>query len=373
MLLRKHIEDKSIVWFKNSNQYVVLENATADILVDLKNGISADEIANKITIDAPKEEILQFINQISTELFIPLTSETKEVSETFDSQIPETSDFKISKFYNINEFVFKVDFKSDLEVYLVHPKFSHLEIDEVATYDFNYQVYTKNDYTSLNVDNEHIGTWHRKDIHYFQGKFSMLIVQHIHKKEEKDWLGVFHASGIGNEQKSLLILGDSGNGKSTSLAILQANGLTCYADDFVPVDAKKQHVYTFPSAISIKRNSLETLLPMYPELKNAAEFNFVTLNKIVRFLTPKTIVFNHNVPCNDFVFIKYQKDSDLNFSKISNIEAFEQLIPDSWLSKEAENVASFLDWFSTINCYQLTYSNNERMVATIKKLLDNDI
>lgn len=73
------------------------------------------------------------------------------------------------------------------------------------------------------------------------------------QKEEDKWLGVFHASAVSNGEKAVLFLGDSGNGKSTSLALLQANGFTCLADDFVPVDAEKRAVYSFPAAISIKR------------------------------------------------------------------------------------------------------------------------
>lgn len=47
----------------------------------------------------------------------------------------------------------------------------------------------------------------------------------------------------------MLFLGDSGNGKSTSLSLLQANGFTCLADDFVPVDANTKKVYSFPAVI----------------------------------------------------------------------------------------------------------------------------
>jgi ABC-type sugar transport system ATPase subunit len=33
-------------------------------------------------------------------------------------------------------------------------------------------------------------------------------------------MGVFHALAVSNQQKTVLFLGDSGNGKSTSLALL---------------------------------------------------------------------------------------------------------------------------------------------------------
>ena len=201
----------------------------------------------------------------------------------------------------------------------------------------------------------------------------MEIIQIIHKKIEDQWLGVFHASAIGNGKKAVLFLGDSGNGKSTSLAILQANGFDCMADDFVPIDLKSQDVFSFPSAISIKKNSLDTLLPMYPELATTAEYHYKRLNKVVRYLKPNNLNNIQNLPCNELVFIKYEKGQSLDFREINKIEAFSKLVPDSWLSPKKHNVNVFLDWFSNVNCYQLTYSDNDQMTQTVTKLFDNEL
>ena len=201
----------------------------------------------------------------------------------------------------------------------------------------------------------------------------MKLVEHIHQKSENEWMGVFHASAISNGKESMLFLGDSGNGKSTSLALLQANNFTCLADDFVPIDVKNQEVFSFPSAISIKKKSLETLLPIYPELGSSAEYNFKRLNKIVRYLTPNNSNYSSHLPCKALIFIKYKKDSDINIKKISNIDAFEQLVPDSWLSPIKQNAETFLKWFSKLPCYQLTYSNNEKMITTVSKIFNDDL
>lgn len=141
----------------------------------------------------------------------------------------------------------------------------------------------------------------------------------------------------------------------------------------MPVDAKTQEVYSFPASISIKKNSLETLLPIYPELKEGKEYHFLRLNKVVRYLKPNNKDFFAHLPCNDLVFIKYVKDSELICEKISKIDAFQQLIPDSWLSPETKNAQIFLDWFENLNCYQLTYSNNQKMIETVSKLFDNEL
>lgn len=373
VLIREEIDGKSIIWFATTNKYIVVEHLVADILISINHKIHFDIISNDLSnsLNIPLKEASNFINDVYINLYKKNTSKEKSAAINF-SEKPVTN-YKALKFYKIGNLIFRIDYQSDFEEYLIHPKFSHLEIPKTENFTKHYQIYTENENTILFENQKFIGVWHRKDIHYFQGKFSMLLVQMMHQKPEDEWLGVFHASGLANDKKAILLLGDSGNGKSTSLSILQANGLTCLADDFVPVDTSKQHVHTFPSAISIKRNSLPVLLPLYPELENTAEFHFKRLQKIVRFLPPNNSDYNLNLPCNDIVFIKYIPNSNLDFKVISKVEAFQQLVPDSWISSNPENVTTFLSWFKHLNCYQLSYSNNNKMVETIKNILNDDI
>ena len=372
--LFKKIEDKTIVWIANSNQYLTLENKTAEILQDLIQHKSIQRISEKLALalSIPTDKAKDFVLAVDKELYKP-NKEITEKSANENNHFEKPTVFQYSKKYLINNFIFLVDYQSEEDLYFVHPKFAHLEINHSQEPDFHYHVFIQNNYTFLLVNETLIGSWHRKEIHYFQGKFSMQLVQDIHKKEEEKWLGVFHASAVSDGKNSMLFLGDSGNGKSTSLALLQANGFTCLADDFVPVDAKKQQVYSFPSAISIKKNSLKTLLPFYPELENSAEYHFKRLNKIVRYLPPNNKDYTTYLPCKALIFIKYIADSDLEINKISNIIAFEKLVPDSWLSTEIENAKTFLDWFSNLPCYEITYSNNEKMIDTVSKIFKDEL
>ncbi|WP_405562696.1 hypothetical protein [Polaribacter sp. Asnod6-C07] len=372
--LYKKIEDKTITWFEDRNEYLILENTTADVLKRLNNGISVKEIALSLSkkLDVPLDKAADFIIHLKKELNDPKKSNKKAIINDY-RDIEKPRNYNFVNYYKVNNVVFKISFLSETELDLIHPKFSHLIIDKTENYENEFEVFINNNFIFLYVNNKHIDSWSHNNVHYFQGKFSMEFIQRIHQKEENEWLGVFHASAVSNEEKSILFLGDSGNGKSTSLALLQANGFTCLADDFVPVDVKKQEVYSFPAAISIKKNSLETLLPIYPELKDGKEYNLVKLNKIVRYLKPNNTNYFAHLPCNDLVFIKYQKDSELTCTKISKIDAFQQLIPDSWLSPKTENAQVFLDWFVNLNCYQLTYSNNKEMIDTVHKLFSNDL
>ncbi len=368
----KDIEDKTVIWFENSNQYVVLEKKAAEIVEQLHQNIPIEAIANSLAkeFDLSLSEALDFVQNLEKNIILPNQNNATDVVSKIDRVIVP-SYFELSKLYKIGTLIFKIDYLSEFELSLVHPKFAHLEIFSEEKIDHHYQVFTANKHTFLYVDNTLIDRWLYEDIHYFQGKLSMQIVQHVHQKPEKDWLGVFHASAVSDGRNGMLFLGDSGNGKSTSLALLQAHNFHCIADDFVPVSAMTQDIYAFPAAISIKKNSLDVLLPFYPELNTSAEYNFTRLKKVVRFLPPHNENSITEVPCKGFVFIKYDKEVDFELTDIPSIKAFEKLVPDSWLSPISDNVNAFLQWFATIPCYKVTYSNNDKMISEVSKLFAN--
>ena len=372
--LYKSIEDKTITWSKSSNDYLILENTTALIFKKLNTGVSIKEIATELAkeLSLPINKTTDFVTDLEKNIdVLKIKKDISLIKEDTTIKIPEK--FEFIKYYKINELIFKVEFQSEYELYLVHPKFEYLEIEDKNIHTHTFTIFCEADFIYFYVEDNFIGAWNKNEVHFFQGKFSMELIQKIHQKEEKEWMGVFHASAVSNGKKSVLFLGDSGNGKSTSLALLQANGFTCLADDFVPIDIYNKEVYSFPASISIKKNSLDTLLPLYPELENSAEYHFKRLNKVVRYLKPNNLDFLSHLPCKDLVFIKYKKNSDLEFDKISKIEAFQQLVPDSWLSPIKENAEIFLDWFASLNCYQITYSENKKMIATVAKIFNDEL
>ena len=372
--LYKIIEDKTIIWFERSNKYLVLENTAAAILKKLNKGMAVLEIATSLSkkIAVPLAQTIDFILDLEKRIYKHKSDiESETAGDSIGVKFPKT--FNYVRHYKVNNIVFKVSYLTERELSLVHPKFIHLVIDNPKKIDYEFDVFTQNKITYLFVEKELIGGWSNKDIHYFQGKLSMQLVQKINQKEEDEWIGVFHASALGNGEKAILFLGDSGNGKSTSLALLQAHGFKCIADDFVPIDLKNLEVYSFPAAISVKKNSLKTLLPLYPELGDATEYNLKQLNKIVRYLKPNNKDFSSHLPCRDLVFIKYKKNTGTSCDKISKIAAFQQLVPDTWLSPRKENAKVFLDWFERVNCYQLTYSDTDQMLAEVAKLFKDDL
>ena len=372
-LLTKTIEDKRYLWLEGTNQYVVLEHEAYSGVEKLINGELAKTIAIHLetTLSVPFEAALKFVKELKERVLnSSITVQEKSIIELSKVTIP--SNFEIITTYRVNSTLIKVSYKGDLEASYIHPKFAHLET-ETADKEIDFKVFTANDKIYLAINNKVKYGWSKEEIHYFQGKFSMEFIQAMYHKEESEWMGVFHASAVSNQQKAVLFLGDSGNGKSTSLALLQKHGFQCLADDFVPVAATNKEVYHFPAAISVKNSSLQTLAPLYPLLNDTKEYHLKRLNKRVRYLPPNYTDTQTHLACKDLVFIKYQKDVALSFSKISKQKAFEQLVPDSWLSPKKENAATFLEWFATLNCYQITYSQTNEMVASVSKIFNNDV
>ena len=368
-MIIKQLENKSIIWFQDTNEYIVVEPLVTEILLLLNNKVEKQQIITQIfnQINIPHQQAENLVSDIEVLLTASQKESVKELTP-----VNKPSPFEVVKYYLINDLIFKINYATNVEASLVHPKFAHLEIKKETTIHHVFEVFSNDSAISFTVDNTLIGTWSLEEVHYFQGKFSMEMVQKIHHKNENQWMGVFHASAVSDGTNSILFLGDSGNGKSTSLALLQANGFTCLADDFVPIDANEKYIHSFPAAVSIKKKSLETLLPLYPSLETAKEYNFENLNKIVRFLPPNTTNYSQRKPCKALIFIKYEPNSGINADKISKLEAFQQLVPDSWLSPLPKNAETFLNWFEKLPCYQLTYSNNEKMVSTVKKIFTDE-
>ena len=97
----------------------------------------------------------------------------------------------------------------------------------------------------------------------------------ISNTTEQDWLGTFHASTISNGKEAIMLIGDSGNGKSTLSTLLITNGFHLVADDLTPMLSENQHVYNFPAAVSIKQGAFDVLRPL---IKNFDSYPSVILN-----------------------------------------------------------------------------------------------
>lgn len=373
-LLIRNLAQQSVVWFKAANAYVLVAPQTAKLIERIGKGLD-----DKALIDWSQKNLKLSKHQSEALLkatfkLIAELNVTKPVIKSALQIADKHQDYAFIKYYKIGNFVVKASFESEALAFLIHPKFDHLSVSETL-FNTEFEVFIQDEQLILKVDNLVVGTWAKNEVEYFQGKFSMCLITQLYGKAESEWMGVFHASALSDGKNSVLFMGDSGNGKSTLAALLMAKGFGLLADDFVPVLAATQQVYYFPAAVSIKESAVKALTAFYPKLDETPQYHFVNLNKKVHYLAPpaKQKDFLKQQTCKAFVFVKYQKNSPLSFEKIASEDAFQQLIPDAWLSPEPKNAEPFLNWFAQMPCYQLNYSNNSLMCQTIKKLFKDDL
>ena len=65
-MLIKQIENKSIVWFQDNNEYIVVEPLVAEILSLLKNNINEKEIINQLfnSMDIPYAKAENLVSDV---------------------------------------------------------------------------------------------------------------------------------------------------------------------------------------------------------------------------------------------------------------------------------------------------------------------
>ena len=72
-ILIKEVASKSIVWFENSNQYLILENATAEIVAHLYCDKSIEKITEDLEkkLSIPYEKAIDFVIDINEQIVQP--------------------------------------------------------------------------------------------------------------------------------------------------------------------------------------------------------------------------------------------------------------------------------------------------------------
>ena len=192
----------------------------------------------------------------------------------------------------------------------------------------------------------------------------------LNQNEESDWLGTFHASTVKKNNNTIVLIGDSGSGKSTFTALLMANGFDLVADDITPILAKDKNVYGYPAGVSIKSGAFDTLNSIIPGFKNLKEVYINPFKGYVKYMpsnNTKNITQGYN--CRTLVYVSYKKDSETKLEAFDLNKALQILIPESWLEPSKTNAKQFMEWLKALKCYKLTYSNYKEAIEKASELV----
>lgn len=95
-LLFKPIEDKTIVWLEQKNEYTVLENTTTQLLEELNKGIEINTIAAELSekMSTPKEACIGFISELEERYFENTHSDQPKAVAIQTIKIPSVLEFQ---------------------------------------------------------------------------------------------------------------------------------------------------------------------------------------------------------------------------------------------------------------------------------------
>jgi hypothetical protein len=307
------------------------------------------------------------------ELGIFLETVNKKEQRNPNNQITvEIPPPKITKHYNFGDANFTVNYSSNALLQHLHPHLEHGSLDTIMDVNTVIDIFEAGNLLYLFNNKFFVGSYEIENFHFLQGKFSMELLTSIYNNTEADWMATFHASTVCNDKEAIMIIGDSGHGKSTLSAILMAHGWDLLADDFTPMLANNQQLYRFPAAISIKKGAFELMSSLFEDFKTLEPKMSSSKPISIKFLPPlqpfKTS--QKNFECHKIVKVKYAADITSELKECTPEDILQTFIPDSWISPQPEHSKGFLNWLGRLKFYELSYSNNEVAITKFKELFE---
>ena len=366
----RNIDGTFLLWFKVSNRYAVVSSSAWTVISiflntkDRSSFFTALDTKHQIK-DAPAQNIFDDISQF----LVDLNSHTLANVEPANS-IPRPK-YRHVQCYKFWETTIKINFETAPIKSIIHPQIAHHKTNLVSTKLDEFDIFQKQDYLYLYKNKNHIGHYKTNAFHLLQGRFALELTNTIHKTQIDNWNATFHASTVTNGQESIMIIGDSGNGKSTLSALLMASGFDLLADDFTPM-YEDMNLYRYPNAISIKKgafNILESKIPRFNSLKTLTN----GLKKInIKYLPQDKNLDSilSNFPCKKVVLVKFDISKPSELLPISIEKILETLIPDSWISPNEKHAVKFMNWLSNIQSFQLSYCDNDFAINKFKELFN---
>ncbi len=359
----------NIIWLQKSNKYISLKSPAFDIFQLLNENTAKDKVYRFLAdnFGFPFEKSQQFVADFEMEI------ERINVIDEKENEPPiswKCSNYTFQPYsthsYHFGKKAFLISFEDiSLEAWL-NPIISHLHSEKENDPAFHFEVFIyegKIVFREKFTDNSSIQP---------ADQIFQQLANKLFDKSDKDWLLKAHASAVTNRKKTILFSGSSGSGKTTLAALLLQKGFELVSDDLVLLD-KKAQAYGFPSAMSVKKGAIKTLLSIYPELADKKEIQ-ISPEKKVRYLnTNSDKTKTDNIyPTNEVVFVKYDPKIDFKLTKLTCSKGIRAYLEQAYITPDPKCAETFLDWAVNASFYNLTYSKPDLAMDAMLKLFENE-
>lgn len=357
-----------LLWYKKSHSFSVVDSNFKEVLdIYFRHNTITDFTTSLIEhgFEEPRTQII--LKDIENYLVNSLFTEDEKFNSHPSLNINERA---ISYHYRFRGFTFTLYFNSKSIVPFFHKALAHLQLlEQPDTTHFSFDFQLTEDNLALFLDQTLIQCVPKSDIHKIQGKFNFCLMNKIYSKSETDWIATLHGCTIAKNDKSIMLVGHSGNGKSTCSAILASHGYELVTDDISSLAADELSIYNNPSAISLKSGSFKWVSKYFKALASIDPVELNSEKGQLKFL-PLPFTTKTNYQCRAIVLVKYAAGETISFIPATLAEILEPLIPDSWISSKEVHAIAFMNWLKMQKLYKLTYSNHKDMIQQIDNLFE---
>jgi hypothetical protein len=380
----KKTGDSHVVWFQESNRWVEFKEPAWFIYCMIEENAPMSKITEQLIVryELPEAEAKRFLQEVSEG--IRESARPSGIVPQGEVENPEYNSYVFNplatRHYLMNNRQLSITFGSALLEYYIHRPLAHLEVKagkretplfelfEVRDDEDKYILrYGKPGAPPAKVFNEPGMLKH---------KLYTEITSYIYELPQEEWMSYIHASAVTNGSEAILLSSSSGSGKSTMAAMMQSamaikkgHGQFFMSDDFVPVDATEKKAHVFPAALSVKQGSFSVISQYYDPADDADSGFNQSSNRQIRYLRPR---FQEDIyrsrPVKAIVFLKRDEDISFTLEKLQVTSALSLFHQEAWVSHNPGHAQAFIDWFVTLNCYKLEYSDNIRAIETISGL-----
>lgn len=369
----KKIGTTYVVWFAPANRFMQIQEPAFRILRDWSNHLPEEHIIWNCAkeYELPESEARSFVKDVIGQLQKLISNYSVEKIITSNEEVyplPDEISFS-AKYYliNGNTFLFRY---GDMNLQtMFHPGLAFLETKKPESEaGHTFDLFCSGNELILQTDRKKSWTCSDSKTEFFIGLVYLQLLNGIYNTSDSYWMGAVHASAVSAGKGAVLFTAPSGSGKSTFAAMLLNKGYQVLSDDFSPISIRQPKVFPFPEGISVKNRSLHVLQPFFPAL--ADQENALTEEVYEVFLPITNGKLPEAAPVKAIVFLRYKPYVDVEFYKISNLEAMDRFLQQMWLPPTNEIATQFMDWYFQIPCYILNYSNNRKAIDSVSKLFN---
>ncbi|GEM_PF-3752350 len=363
-----NLED-SLVLSDGDTMLLILNPAGRRVWEGLMEGVDPKKIAEEMAeeFDTPVGEVEPFVTSLVTSLLSHASREPERQSGPM-KKIPSPPSPHGVHTYALYGKSLQVRYGNALAETALHPLLRHAETSKKRssgkppiTCEF---IQNADESYTFAIDG--IEKVREASIVYVKGVAVFEIFSALHP--DRSWLAVFHGAAVKRDDRASLLLGKSGDGKSTLAAALSKNGFDLMSDDLAVIEKGSVGVMETPFALALKKGSWEVLSPLIPEIPGLPRATL--FDETLAFFAPSPV--SSTLPSPDPVqalyFVRYDPGTPFRVTGLTAVEALSRLTEaGAWISHEKENLEAFLAWLGETPAYELHYSDLSPVIDLLSK------